>query len=128
MWQFLLTYLQSAMAIYGPRGPGHAHQQYKPYHIQKLQHWKEKASETITALEANVDVMTALRKFYLGLKANKDFPSPLRMKCEDDIESFTSNIGEAIDRFKMHISRANLLGVTISDRKELVRLKSNRAL
>lgn len=82
----------------------------------------------MTALQANVDVMTALRKFYVGLKANKHFPSPLRRKCKDDIESFTSNIAEAIDRFKMHISRANLLGVTISDRKELVRLKSNGAL
>ena len=116
------------MAIYGPRDPGYAHQQYKPYHIQELQHWKEKTSEAIMVLEANVDGMTALRKFYVELKANKDFPSPLKMKCEDDIETLTANIGQATNGLKMQISRANLLAVVISERKELVRFKPNGIL
>ena len=112
------------MAIYGLRGPGHAHRQYKPHHVQELQYWKDKTSEAVMVLETNVDVMTALQRFYLGLKANQDFPSVLMEACQDDIDSCIANIEEIIEGFKMHTSRARLLAGIIGDRKELVRFES----
>jgi len=114
----MLKYLQSSMAIYGPRGPGYAHQQYKPYHIQDLQYFKDKTSEVVMVLQSNVDVMTALRRYYVGLKTNKDFA--LTDACQENIDSFAADLDVIIDELKMHISRAKLLAGTISDRKELV--------
>lgn len=73
-------------------------------------------------LESNVDVMTALRGYYVGLKANKYFS--LKEGCEEDIDSFAANIDEIIDGLRMHISRAKLLAGIISDRKELVSFES----
>ena len=75
-------------------------------------------------LEANVDVMTALQRFYLGLKANQDFPSALKETCQVDMDSFAANIEEIIHGLRMHTSRAGLLASIISDRKELVRFES----
>lgn len=108
------------MAIYGPRGPGHNHKQYKPSHIQELQHWKDKASEVVVVLEASTNVMTALGRFYGGLKTNKEFPPTLKTNCEGDIDSFVSVLDEMVEGLKMHISRAKLLVGIINDRKELV--------
>ncbi|KAF4630836.1 hypothetical protein G7Y89_g7300 [Cudoniella acicularis] len=125
-WRWYICWLEevidaeSSMAVYGPRGPGHNHQQYNPYHIQELHHWKEKACEMAVILEANTNVITALGNFYVGLKANKDFPSVLRENCEGDIDSFVSTLGEMVEGLKMHIIRAKLLVEIISDRKELV--------
>lgn len=74
-------------------------------------------------LQSNVDVMTALQRYYVGLKANKDFPST--EACQGNIDSFAADLDVIIDELKMHISRAKLLAGTISDRKELVSFDPN---
>src|SRR4051812_41247787 len=48
--------------------------EYKPYHIQDLQHWQDKANEAVMVLEANTDVLKSIHKFYLTLVCQKDFP------------------------------------------------------
>ena len=108
------------MAIYGPRGPGYAHKDYKPYHIQDLQYWLDKTNEAMMVLEANVDVISALQRFYFSLRESKDYPDILKQNSADDITSFNAQLDEIINDFRMQISRAKLLANIIRDRKELV--------
>jgi hypothetical protein len=108
------------MAVYGPRGDGHAHKQYTPWDIQDLQRWQDRANEAVMVLEANTDVLKSLFKFYHGLCGRKDFPASLRVAGEDDLQTFTSQLDEIISDFHMQCSRAKLLVNIISDRKELV--------
>jgi hypothetical protein len=108
------------MAVDGLRGPGYAHQEYKPYHIQDLQHWQDKANEAVMVLEANAEILVSIRKFYAELVVRKDFPGALKTDCEDDLDSFFAQIDEIINDFRMQIARAKLLVNIISDRKELV--------
>ena len=112
--------LQSSMAVYGPRGPGYAHREYKPYHIQDLQYWQDKVNEAIMVLEANMGVISALRKFYTHLQDDKDFPTDLKRDCADNLAIFISQLDEISGDFNMQVSRGKLLGRIIGDRKELV--------
>jgi hypothetical protein len=66
------------MALYGPRGEGFAHRDYKPYDIQDLQRWQDRANEAVMVLEANTDVLKSLHTFYHGLFDRKDFPVDLK--------------------------------------------------
>ena len=106
------------MAILGPRGKGYAYKKYRPQNIQDLQRWEDKTNEIIMVLEANVDVMTSLRRFYDGLKDNKDFP--LGSLCADDIVTFAAEVDDIIDNFKMQIARAKVLAKITNDRKQMV--------
>ena len=108
------------MVIYGPRGPGYAYKDYKPHHIQELQYWLDRTNEAVMVLEANVDVISALQRFYFRLKESKDFPDILKQNNADDITSFNSQLDELISDFRMQIYRAKLLVSIIRDRKELV--------
>jgi hypothetical protein len=112
--------LKSSMAIYGPRGPGYAHREYKPFHIQDLQYWQDKTNEAVMVLESNIEVISSLRKFYANLMDQKDFPDLLKTTCRDDLATFASHLDEVTSDFKMQSSRAKLLANIISDRKELV--------
>ena len=94
--------------------------EYKPYHIQDLQHWQDKANEAVMVLEANTDVLKSIHKFYLVLVDRKDFPDTLRSACEDDLRTFISQLDEIINDFHMQVARAKLLVTIISDRKELI--------
>jgi len=71
-------------------------------------------------LEANIDVINALRKFYMRLKFNHEFPSVLKRDSKEEIETFAGNLGEIIAGLKMHALRAILLVNIIGDRKHLV--------
>jgi len=71
-------------------------------------------------LRANVDVMVAIRRSYVGLKTDKDFPDILKRECQNDIDSFAANADEISGMLKMHIVRAELLVGLVHDRKELV--------
>ncbi|KAF2230825.1 hypothetical protein EV356DRAFT_508130 [Viridothelium virens] len=125
-WRWYIRWLEdvideeSSMVVYGPRGPGYAHREYKPYHIQDLQYWQDKTNEAVMVLEANVGVISALRKFYANLREHKDFPAELKNRVTDDIISFAAHLDEIIDDFNMQISRAKLLAGITNDRKELV--------
>jgi hypothetical protein len=108
------------MAIYGPRGPGYAHREYKPFHIQDLQYWQDKTNEAVMVLESNIELMSTLRKFYTNLQEHKDYPNALKTSCKDDVATFVAHLDELINDFRMQGSRARLLANIISDRKELV--------
>lgn len=108
------------MAVDGLRGEGYAHKEYKPYHIQDLQHWQDKANEAVMVLEANTEILSSIRKFYTDLVARKDFPATLQAACEEELAVFLSQLDEIINDFRMQIARAKLLVNIISDRKELV--------
>ena len=69
-------------------------------------------------LEANVNVMTSLRRFYDGLKEDKNFP--LRSSCADDIVTFAAEVDDIIDNFKTEIARARVLTKITDDRKQMV--------
>ena len=69
-------------------------------------------------LEANVDVMTLLQRFYDGLKENKDFP--LRRSCADDIVTFAAEVDNIIYNLKMQMARAKALAKITNDRKQMV--------
>ncbi|KAF2031394.1 hypothetical protein EK21DRAFT_63388, partial [Setomelanomma holmii] len=120
-WRWYIRWLEeSGMAIYGPRGEGYAHKEYRPYHIQDLQHWQDRANEAVMVLEANTNVLKSIHKFYAELGTRKDCPDTLQADCEDNLRSFESQLNEIINDFNMQTSRAKLLVNIISDRKELV--------
>ncbi|CAO2649450.1 Nn.00g068350.m01.CDS01 [Neocucurbitaria sp. VM-36] len=125
-WRWYIRWLEevldheSGMAVDGLRGEGYAHKEYKPYHIQDLQHWQDKANEAVMVLEANAEILGSIRKFYWDLIARKDLPDTLKSACEDDLAVFFSQLDEIINDFHMQIARAKLLAHIISDRKELV--------
>ncbi|PGH11425.1 hypothetical protein AJ80_07103 [Polytolypa hystricis UAMH7299] len=108
------------MAIYGRRGPGFSHMEYKAYHIQDLQYWLDKINEAVMAMDSNTEVISALQKFYASLTARKDFPESLKGENEDDLTAFDTQLGDLINDFKIQISRARLLVNITRDRKELV--------
>ncbi|ORX98952.1 hypothetical protein BCR34DRAFT_142252 [Clohesyomyces aquaticus] len=125
-WRWYFRWLEeiiddeSAMAVYGMRGPGYAHKQYRPRDFQDLHFWQDKTSEAVMVLETNVEVIRSLQKFYASLKTHEDLPITLKTDCESDISSFFSSLDGIVDDFNMHISRARLLVKIITDRKELV--------
>lgn len=106
------------MALYTRGGPGTT--QYRTHHIQELQRWKDRASEVVMVLEANISVITSIQRLYITLKSNRDFPKILRQDRTEDIKRFTANLNEIIGGLKMHVTQANLLVTIIGDRKELV--------
>lgn len=109
------------MALYGATGPSYT--QYKPDQIQELQRLKDRTSEMVMVLEANMLVIISLRKFYVALKSNRDFPLILRRACREDIEIFAASLNEVINGLQMHITRARLLVSILGDRKDLVSLQ-----
>ncbi|KAF1997328.1 hypothetical protein P154DRAFT_441433, partial [Amniculicola lignicola CBS 123094] len=120
-WRWYIRWLESSsMAIYGPRGPGYAHREYKAFDLQDMQYWQDKTSEAVMVLESNVDVIRAIQKFYFDLKQHHDFPQSIKEQCGDDLTTFDSHLREVVNNFKMQISRAKLLAGIIRDRKELI--------
>ena len=75
-------------------------------------------NEAIMILEANTDVLTALRKYYENLLVNNNFP--MRIDCREDVLSFANQVDDMIYDSKMQISRAKLLVRIAADRKTVV--------
>ncbi|KAL2405853.1 hypothetical protein ABEF95_000939 [Exophiala dermatitidis] len=125
-WRWYILWLENvleeetSMVIFGLRGPGGAYSRSKPEHVQHLQRWQDKTSEVIMVLEANVDIMTSLRRFYDGLRINKDVPPSLKDGCDLEIANFTASIEDMISDLQMQVARAKLLVKITNDRKEMV--------
>lgn len=109
---------QSSMVIYGRRGP--YHQEYKPSHIQQLQLWKDKISEVVMMLEANMDVISSLRRFYTALQINGDFPFELKKASKHDVRNLAAKLSGIIMELSQDVKRAKVLVSQIGDRKDLV--------
>lgn len=69
-------------------------------------------------IEANVEVLTALRKYYESLQCHKDFT--IKGSCEEEVLTFASQINDMIYDKKMQASRAKLLVQITKDRKDIV--------
>lgn len=72
-------------------------------------------------LESNVNVMTALRDYYVNLTTDEKFP--LRNECQKSIFVFADDVGKSISWLRTQILRVKLLADIIADRKELVSLQ-----
>lgn len=83
-----------------------------------MQHYEDKTNEAIMILEANVDVLTSLRKFYERLIENAEFP--LGNSCRDGVLAFAVQLDDMIHDSKMQIARAKVLVRITADRKSLV--------
>ncbi|KAJ9602689.1 hypothetical protein H2200_012883 [Cladophialophora chaetospira] len=104
-------------AIYGARGEL-IEKKYTPDNIQNVQYYEDRTNETIMILESNIDVLTALSKYYEDLLTDNDFP--LRQSCRDITIDFARQIQDAIHDTKMQASRAKLVVRIASDRKALI--------
>jgi hypothetical protein len=111
---------QNAIAVSGPPGPGHARKVSKLSSILALQPWSDKIKESIMIIDANLEIIMALRKFYRDLRKQRHFPPELAKSCADDIADFTAHLDQITADFKKHASRARLLVDAISDSKKLI--------
>ena len=102
----------------GPRGKEHTRYEYKPEDLQAVQNYEDMTNEAIMILAANIDVLTALREYYEGLVARKDFP--LKGDCSESVVAFATQVNYMIYDLNMQISRAKLLVQITADRKSLV--------
>ena len=91
---------------------------YKPDDLLVLQGLSDKVNEAIMMIEANVEVLTALRKYYESLLHHKDFT--MKGSCEEEVLTFTNQINDMIYDKKMQASRAKLLVQITKDRKGIV--------
>jgi hypothetical protein len=115
----LTSPLKTENALLGSREATHARQKYTPRHLMDVQYYEDKTNEAIMIMEANIDVLTALRRYYEGLLRHKDFP--MKRKCREDVLTFAIQVNDLIYDSKMQISRAKLLVTITADRKSLVR-------
>jgi hypothetical protein len=125
-WRWYLQWLEEVVeqetqiAVAGPLDAKYARREYQSKDLQSVQDYEDKTNEATMILEANVDVLTALRKFYESLMRHKDFPVTLKTACEDDVLQFATQLDDMVYDAKMQISRAKLLVRIIGDRKSLV--------
>ncbi|KAL8946446.1 MAG: hypothetical protein Q9222_007161 [Ikaeria aurantiellina] len=131
-WRWYIQYLEDAIdnetsiAVRGPRGREEAQRIFYPADFQSVQSYQDKINEAIMILEANRSVLESLKNFYEALLQNDEFP--LRIVCRQNILSFIKQMDEMIQDSKMQDSRASLLLRITSDRKDLVREKSQSKL
>lgn len=90
-----------------------------PSRIQEQQYYKTKISEAIMVLTSNVEVMTALQKYYDNLLLLEEFP--LKDECRENIKSFSGQMDSIIDDLERQASRARH---NLHDMEESIRLVS----
>src|SRR5438034_1479374 len=86
--------------------------------VQKVE---DKTNETIMVLESNAEIMTLLKKFYLDIVEDEDFPDKERKACRHAVKNFVPQLDELIYDTKMQIRRAQVLVKIVADRKTIVR-------
>ncbi|KAK8094296.1 hypothetical protein PG997_000981 [Apiospora hydei] len=92
--------------------------EYTPQDIQELQIWEEAASQAITAIEGNINVISALLEFYEGVVTDKNFT--VEGDCVGEVASFAAQIKAINVQFVMEVKRTQALVKSVSDRRELV--------
>ncbi|OCK89415.1 uncharacterized protein K441DRAFT_644795 [Cenococcum geophilum 1.58] len=123
-WRWYVQWLEDVVdnethiAVWGPRGMGEHRREYRPDDLQAVQDYEDKTNEVVMVLEANMDVLISLRKFYENLLKNKNFD--LKEACEEDILQFATQVNNMIYDSRMQIARAKLLVQIIDDRKNLI--------
>jgi hypothetical protein len=94
--------------------------EFTPATLQAVQRYEEKTNVAIMVLDANIEVLTALRAFYENLGSNKDFG--LKDQCAEAILGFLQQLGDMIHIFQGQRRRVKLLVDVTENRKNLVSL------
>ncbi|RDW91278.1 hypothetical protein BP5796_02443 [Coleophoma crateriformis] len=125
-WRWYIQWLEeiiekiTSIALRASRDRSKNRHTFKPEDVLNVQDYEDKTNEAIMILEANMHVMTSLRKCYERLVEDKDFPS-WKSTCREDVVAFADKVNDIIYDSEMQISRAKLLVRIISDRKNLIR-------
>ncbi|OHE90944.1 hypothetical protein CORC01_13753 [Colletotrichum orchidophilum] len=85
-----------------------------------VQEWEDKTNETIMVMESNADILTMLRKFYMELVKDQNFPSSELQAGTQAVNDFASQLNEMIYDTQMQISRAQVLVKIVADRKAIL--------
>ncbi|CAJ2504351.1 Uu.00g117450.m01.CDS01 [Anthostomella pinea] len=93
---------------------------WEPQSLTIIQKRDEKLRETITALEANAEIMDRLKVFYVNLVSDQDFPTQVRSCATHSVNEFASQMDEYIYDTRMQIKRAKVLSTLVSDRKQIL--------
>lgn len=120
LWLEAVIEKETSMAILGLRGRGHAQRNFTLHHLQDVQAREDQINEAVMVVEANVNVMQSLCKFYESLRMKRDVPQVLKDDCGDAVDTFVAQINDMISNMKLQIVRAQLLVKITKDRKELV--------
>lgn len=88
--------------------------------IADLQYWRDNANQAVMLLDANIEILNSLRKFYVNLMNRADFPTSLKTDCEHDLDVFLSQLDEIMKDLQRQLGRAKLIINIVNDRKELV--------
>ncbi|KAF2267133.1 hypothetical protein CC78DRAFT_593648 [Lojkania enalia] len=119
-WRGYINYLEAAIEeqtrhiVVGPW----LNEEFTPASLQALQRSEEKATNAIMILEANMEVLTGLKKFFEKLTLNKDFD--MRDQSAEAITAFVQQISDMIHAFAGHKRRATLLVNITENRKNLL--------
>lgn len=105
-------------AVDASRALGKVRHFYTPDELNQLQGKSDKITEVVMVMEANVAVLTSIRKYYERLVKNKDFT--LSADVEESVGVFATQIDEMIYDMEMQISRAKVLAQVTADRKTIV--------
>jgi hypothetical protein len=114
----LTSATQTEIAVVESRGKEFSRHEYTPDDLLAVQRYEDKTNEATMILAANIDVITALRKYYEGLMTHKDFL--LKKECEENVLAFSTQLNYMIYDLNMQISRAKLLVKITEDRKSIV--------
>ncbi|KAJ4356763.1 uncharacterized protein N0V89_004799 [Didymosphaeria variabile] len=89
-----------------------------PESLQDVQFFEEKATNAAMVLDANIEVMTSLRNFYVKLLENNDFD--MRDQCADTVDLFKQQITDMMHTFTGYKRRLQLLTDVTENRKNLL--------
>lgn len=85
-----------------------------------MQSKEDETNKAIMMLDANLDIMQSLIKFYQGLMKNDDFELKDVERCKRAVSTFVQQLEDYGHDFKMNAARARTLGKITADRKNLV--------
>ena len=111
---------QTHDAVDAPRDRDHPQRVYEPNDLLALQGHADEINQAIMIMEANIDVLTALRRYYEGLLRHKDFA--MKKTCREEVLTFANQVNDMIYDSKMQVSRAKVLIQITADRKTIVSL------
>ncbi|KAF2734141.1 hypothetical protein EJ04DRAFT_603831, partial [Polyplosphaeria fusca] len=88
--------------------------------IEDVQDCYDRTIEAIMSLQANVMVISSIKRFYAELKDQNGFPSSLTADFDRNVPDFTRRLDSISWEFERQIDRAKVLASIIGDRKDLL--------
>lgn len=96
---------------------GHGVYQYAVHDMQDVQHYIEKINQATSAMQSNVQILTALCQSYHDIMTKKGLYFE---GAKPAVETFATKINDMVDDLRMRINHSTRLGRTIADRKSLI--------